>query len=546
MNTIDVECPNCKKNCRTYPTSAGKVIRCPDCGRHFRVPDNKKPARWSDSKEEKILSPLEEELLHLNEKAAAEERRKSKKAWAYDDEPAEDEGEELLKPRPSRRKRREQLFMASAMFICGAVFLIIAAVIVKVSINAFFGKNATPKTTNAENQIDSYLKKAKPVLTSSRISASHDSPEAGSSGSQDAKAAGESDESKSEAASDDPFKAVMTDDAYDELRKTVREKGVDANAADPSVEQTQDDLKEERQRLNKSVQKYAVTREDVQLASVDAEKEMRNLLLNLVTDTGDAMERQIRWFAKGKRPVVGLRWAIAANLPSSSKQKITSLADLSALTHGLSDDVVNGLRKRGEFGSFGSWPSRAEEALTKVVFVTGQDPKQLRSAAAKKFCNLLVIFQPPETANREKSEWNLLIVDVPDSKSLWQSKTPLQSEGANPKETLKPFFDEISQDFFLEEMPKQKPSQVSSRWKKFEAESTKRSAAEKLQFFMELAYDDREKLIDSELMTAVCAKLFGKEAAVAIVKSDLTGRGALLRDLLNKEAASESNEENLQ
>ena len=232
----------------------------------------------------------------------------------------------------------------------------------------------------------------------------------------------------------------------------------------------------------------------------------------------------LRWYAAGKRPVMGLRWGIgvfAAERASSPRRH--SRLSREPGTGSTESDLATGLDNRVAGGRFGRWPPPIGSFVSNVPVCSVNNPDEfIREASRQCLDGLAAVVMTSETVglNRQlRVNLEVRLIDVVGGKTLWTSPR-LNSQMADATRGMA---DDATTELVgkalsrldvigeLQPMPALSESVVKARIRKLE--QMDHSLAGRLRALVEVRYYAAKQLATAADVRAAYEALLGIELA---------------------------------
>ena len=202
---------------------------------------------------------------------------------------------------------------------------------------------------------------------------------------------------------------------------------------------------------------------------------VRNHLLSLMLHQDELVDG-LRWFAKAKRPVVGLRWGLGVTWTSKvAMPQLTSEYDLARITGTIGPGIADGLNQRIAGGQFGNWPQQGDPQLRRLVLVgCGKSADLLDNAEYYQLDALAILDLSPKAigmTGRVDNTLRIRLIDVDSHKTLWTSNSlssrrvaAAQRKGEDPSgDLVRETLEEVDSLFDLKPMPALQAEHVKRR-----------------------------------------------------------------------------------
>jgi dienelactone hydrolase len=247
----------------------------------------------------------------------------------------------------------------------------------------------------------------------------------------------------------------------------------------------------------------------------------------------------MRWFAAGKRPVLGLRWGVGlyvAQQPHGGEIHMPQMLTPFIGTAGSS--LVAALAERIDKDTTAGWPSPKNSQLSRVpMFFANSEDDLIKTGAAHQADALVAIVitgWPLWASGAAQSNLEMRLIDVISGTTLWKSPRLSSPRAAGPRSVgrdaasglLKSALKKLDALDELSTMPVVSESVAAGRVKKLSAGDP--SAAARLRAVVEIRYYELKKLIPAEAARRAYQQLISDEFAEGMESGSAEDRTAAL------------------
>lgn len=260
--------------------------------------------------------------------------------------------------------------------------------------------------------------------------------------------------------------------------------------------------------------------------------------VDLLAGDDATLQYRMRWFAEGRRPVIGLRWGLGVEIrdPASPAAQ-QALQDQQGLLGAVALGLIAGLESRLKAGAFGDWPDQGDPRCRQVGILPSGPREGLLAAARRRRLDMLIVLQPlpaPPAIQSGPSLPQVQIIDVVTDRVLWTwqpsgasamglAVRPGQDPAGAPVAEILAYIRDRCE---LLPMPQLDAERVQTRLKELEAEKAR--PENHLPILVELRYYQLKQLLSVEETARQNGTILGPDQGKLLA----TGEPILRRQLL--------------